>query len=109
MQFFEQELEKLDKWGEDRRNSLKINLKELDQQIKEIKRQARFATNLPEKLQLEKKRRQLESERDEAWREYDKAAKEIERNKDALIEDVERHLQQSVEEEELFFIQWEIK
>lgn len=107
--YFEQELEKLDKWGEDRRNSLRINLKELDEQIKEIKKQARFATNLPEKLSFEKKRRKLESDRDEAWREYDLAAKEIEKNKDSLIDEIEERLKQTEETEDLFFIQWEIK
>ena len=107
--YFEQELEKLDKWGEDRRNSLRINLKELDEQIKEIKKQARFATNLPEKLSFEKKRRKLESDRDEAWRAYDLAAKEIEKNKDALIDEIEERLKQTEETEDLFFIQWEIK
>lgn len=107
--YFEQELEKLDKWGEDRRNSLRINLKELDEQIKEIKKQARFAASLPEKLSFEKKRRKLESDRDEAWREYDLAAKEIEKNKDSLIDEIEERLKQSEQTEDLFFIQWEIK
>lgn len=80
--FFDQELEKLDHWGEDRRSSLKINLKDLDDQIKELKKQARSAPNLPEKLKLEKVRKKCESERDQAWREYDQAAKEIEQAKD---------------------------
>ena len=64
--YFEIELEKLDLWGEDRRNSLKITLKDLDQQIKDIKKQARLAPNLPEKSKLEKERKKLESERDTA-------------------------------------------
>lgn len=104
--FFEIEIEKLDKWSEDRRNSLKINLKELDMEIKDIKKKARLANNLPEKLSFEKKRRKLESNRDEAWREYDAAAKEIEKSKDLLIENIEKSLKESTEEQELIFIQW---
>ncbi|MDO8445265.1 MAG: SNF2-related protein [Deltaproteobacteria bacterium] len=104
--YFEQELEKLDKWGEDRRNSLKITLKELDDQIKEIKKQARLAPNLPEKLKLEKERRKLEAQRDEAWREYDGAAKEIEKSKDGLIDEIEKKLSQEIKEEQLFLIRW---
>lgn len=106
--YFEQELEKLDKWGEDRRNSLKITLKELDDQIKEIKKQARLAPNLPEKLKLEKERRKLESQRDEAWREYDGAAKEIEKSKDGLIDEIEKKLSQEIKEEQLFLINWSL-
>lgn len=104
--YFEQELEKLDKWGEDRRNSLKITLKELDDLIKEKKKQARLAPNLPEKLKLEKERRKLEAQRDEAWKEYDGAAKEIEKSKDGLIDEIEKKLSQEIKEEQLFLINW---
>jgi ERCC4-related helicase len=107
--FFDLELEKLDKWGEDRRNSLKFTLKELDEQIKDLKKQARIAPNLPEKLLLEKERRKLETERDNAWREYDNAAKDIEIQKDELINNVEKRLKQDLTEEELFIIQWKLE
>lgn len=106
--YFEIELDKLDKWGEDRRNSLKVALKELDQQIKEIKKQTRLAPNLPEKLRLEKERKKLEAERDAAWKEYDGAAKEIEQNKDLLIDKVEQRLKQHVREEKLFKFKWRL-
>ena len=106
--YFEIELDKLDKWGEDKRNSLRLTLKELDDEIKEIKRQARLAPNLPEKLKLEKEKRQLESKRDEAWREYDRAAREIESKKDGLIDEIEKKLKQKTSEEKLFTIRWKI-
>ena len=104
--YFETELDKLDNWGEDRRNSLKVVLKELDQQIKEIKKQARLAPNLPDKLKLEKERKKLEAERDTAWKEYDGAAKEIEQNKDQLIDKVEKRLKQNLKDEQLFNFKW---
>jgi ERCC4-related helicase len=104
--YFEKELDKLDNWGEDRRNSLKVVLKELDQQIKEIKKQARLAPNLPDKLKLEKERKKLEAERDAAWKEYDGAAKEIEQNKDLLIDKVEKRLKQNLKDEQLFHFKW---
>ena len=106
--YFETELEKLDKWGEDRRNSLKITLKDLDAEIKELKRNARLAPNLPEKLKLEKERKKLETKRDEAWREYDNAAKEIEQLKDKLIDDIEKKMHQKSLLQELFIIKWTV-
>lgn len=109
MDYFQMELDKLDFWGEDRRSSLKLNLKDLDLQIKEIKKSAKLAPNLPEKLKLEKERRKLETERDAAWREYDAAAKEIEKSKDKLIEEIEDKLQQDIDEKDLFLIRWNIK
>lgn len=107
--YFEDEIEKLDKWGEDRRNSLKISLKELDEQIRDLKKQARLAPNLPEKLKIEKERRRLEADRDEAWREYDGAAKEIDKTKETLLDQIEKRLDQQLEEDTLFLIRWSIK
>jgi hypothetical protein len=107
--FFELELDKLDKWGEDRRTSLKATLKELDDRIKELKKQARLAPNLPEKLKIERERQRIESERDSAWREYDTAAKEIEKGKDHLIDEIEKRLEQSITINKLFLIRWTIK
>ncbi len=105
-QYFEQELEKLDNWGEDRRNSLKVTLKEIDENIKSIKKMARLSPNLPEKLGFEKERKKLESERDSAWKDYDNAAKEIELKKDQLINKIEEKLKQNIKEENLFLVKW---
>ena len=107
-EFFEEEMDKLDKWAEDKRNSLKLNLKEFDDQIKEYKRNARMAHNLPDKLAAQKKIRDLEKKRDAAWREYDIAGRKIEKQKDDLIDIVEQKLKQKVTIENLFTIQWKL-
>jgi hypothetical protein len=65
--------------------------------------------NLPDKLALQRKARSLETMRDEAWRAYDQAAKEIETQKDELLDQVEEHLGQDVYDETLFAIRFEIK
>ena len=72
------ELDKLDRWGEDQRASLKLALKELEDQIKDTRRNARLAGSLPEKLRLEREKRNLDSKRDDAWKTYEQAAKDIE-------------------------------
>jgi ERCC4-related helicase len=106
--FFEAELDKLDRWGEDQRAALKLELKELEDRVKEVKRAARTAANLPEKLKLERERKQLETKRDDAWREYELAARGIEAKKDVLMDDIERRLQQHISEKELFTIRWRV-
>lgn len=83
-------------------------LKELEEQIKEVRRSARLAPNLPEKLRLERERRQLETKRDEAWKEYENAAREIDARKDSLMDEVEKRLQQNVHEATLFTIRWRV-
>jgi helicase-like protein len=80
--WFDQEMTKLDAWAEDKRAGLKFDLKDLDDALKELKRQIRQTGNLPDKLALQRKARELEKKRDEAWRAYDEAAKHIETEKD---------------------------
>jgi hypothetical protein len=107
--YFEGELDKLDRWGEDQRASLKLALKELEDQIRDTRRNARLAPNLPEKLRLEREKRQLDSKRDEAWKQYEQAAKDIESRKDGLMDEVEKRLKQQVSEQSLFTIRWQVK
>lgn len=107
--FFGEEMEKLDRWADDKRTGLKASLKEMDEQIKEMKKQIRQTGNLPEKLALQKKVRKLEEKRDDAWREYDNAAKDVEEKKDELIDMVEARLKQNVSTTELFTISYEIQ
>jgi ERCC4-related helicase len=106
--FFDAELDKLDRWGEDKRNSLRVTLKELDDQIRNAKKEARLAPNLPEKLRLEREKRQLDARRDEAWKEYEEAAKGIEVQKDSLMDEIEKRMQQRTAEEVLFTIRWRL-
>ena len=101
-------MDNLDKWAEDQRNALKIILKDFDEQIKECKKQARLAPNLPEKLKLEKERKKIETERDRSWKEYDNSAKEIEKQKDLLIDNIEESMKQRIVTQILFTIKWSL-
>ena len=95
--WFDTEMEKLDRWADDRRTALKAELEELDQAIHQTKKSARMAPNLPEKLELQRKLRGLETKRDEAWRAYDAASRDIDRQKDALLDEISRRLEQKTE------------
>ena len=106
--WFDDEMEKLDNWAEDKRAGLKADLKELDDQLKALKREIRQTGNLPDKLALQRQARALEAKRDEAWRAYDAAAKEIEVQKDGLLDQVEERLGQDVSDEQLFAVRFEI-
>jgi ERCC4-related helicase len=104
--WFDTEMDKLDHWAEDRRASLKAELDELDETIKETKKAARLAPNLPEKLERQRALRQLESKRTEAWKTFDEASREIDRQKDALLDEISRRLEQKLEQEPLFTLRW---
>ena len=67
-------------------------LREHDETLKALKRDARQAASLPEKLAIQKKIKQVEAAREEAWRAYDAEAREVEAAKEGLIDDVEKRL-----------------
>jgi hypothetical protein len=106
--WFDIEMDKLDRWAEDRRSALRAELEELDLTIKETKKAARLAPNLPEKLDRQRELRKLEARRDEAWRGYDTATRELDGQKDALLDEISRRLQQTTEMETLFTIRWHL-
>jgi superfamily II DNA or RNA helicase len=106
--WFDTEMDKLDHWAEDRRASLKTVLAELDEALKEAKKAARLAPTLPEKLERQRTARTLEAKREEAWRAYDQASREIDRQKDALLDEISRRLEQRIEQERLFALRWKL-
>jgi hypothetical protein len=106
--WFDAEMDKLDRWAEDQRRSLKADLDDLDARIKEAKKQARSAPNLPTKLEIQRQLRQLESKRNDAWRIYDEASRDVEKKKDTLLDDISQRLNQKTEREELFLIRWQL-
>ena len=108
-EWMDEEVEKLDRWAEDRRSALKTALDDLDSEIKEHKKAARIAPNLPDKLELQKKLRGMELKRDEVWRSFDTASREIDLKKETLLDDIGRRLQQQISEETIFEIRWRLK
>ena len=89
---FDTEMDKLDFWAEDRKKTLEQKLKEMDKNIRELKRSARRANSLPEKIKLQKQANDMENKRDKEWKEYETAKKEIETKKDQLIDEIQSRL-----------------
>ncbi len=106
--WFDVEMDKLDRWADDRRVSLKAELDDLEQKIREKRRVARQAANIPDKLERQRELRKLESQRDEAWRAYDQASRDVEKKKDDLLDDMGNRMRQRTEEERLFVVRWRV-
>ena len=106
--WFDVEMDKLDRWAEDRRKSLKAALEELDVKIRETRKEARLAPNLPTKLDLQRQLRQLESKRNGAWKEFDEASRDIDKQKDTLLDEIGQRLNQKCEQKDLFVIRWNL-
>ena len=107
-QWFDTEMEKLDRWAEDRRSSLKAELDELDEALKVGRKAARMSPNLPEKLERQREVRKLEGRRDDAWRAFDQASRDLDKQKDTLLDQIAKRLEQHVDKEMLFTIHWRV-
>jgi superfamily II DNA or RNA helicase len=107
--WFDTEIDKLDRWSDDRRASLKAQLGDTDDALKAAKKAARLAPTLPEKLERQREARALEAKRDEAWRAFDQATRDIEKQKDALLDEISRRLTQDVTETPLFTLRWKLE
>lgn len=106
--YFEEEVQKLDDWADDLKQGLEQDIKETDREIKEVRRTVATSATLEEKLSWQKKQRELENKRSRQRRELFDKQDEIEAQRNQLIENLEECLKQKVEEEELFFIEWEM-
>ena len=106
--YFEQEVQKLDAWSDDLKLGLEQEIKEIDREIKEVRRTAATSPTLEEKLSWQKKQRELEGKRGKLRRELFIRQDEVEAQRNDLISQLEAQLQQEVEERTLFTIEWEL-
>lgn len=106
--FFEQEVEKLDAWADDLKLGLEQEIKGIDGEIKETRRDAAIAATLEQKLVQQKRQRELEGRRGKLRRELFARQDEVEEQRNKLIGELEDQLQQQVEERIMFTIEWEL-
>ncbi|HEL3809313.1 TPA: DEAD/DEAH box helicase family protein [Stenotrophomonas maltophilia] len=106
--YFEQEVQKLDSWADDLKLGLEQEIKEIDREIKEVRRTAATSPTLEEKLSWQKKQRELEGKRSKLRRELFARQDKVEAQRNDLISQLEAQLQQQVEERMLFTVEWEL-
>jgi len=107
--YFDEEMNKLGKWGDDKKTTLRQTLKDLDDKIKILKKEVRLTGSLQDKLKKQKEIRSLDAKRDQAWKEYEGKKKEIDNQVDKLIDRIQAKMEQTVETEKLFAIRWRVK
>ncbi|MFN9968907.1 MAG: hypothetical protein ACK58T_03320, partial [Phycisphaerae bacterium] len=106
--WFDAEAEKLDRWATDRHASLEAELRELRDRLKAVRREAREAGSLPQKLELRQKARNLELREHEAWKAAEQAKAEIDRQKDDLLDGIADRLRHKTETLAVFTIRWTV-
>lgn len=107
--WFDEEMDKLEKWARDVKQSMEKGLKELDGRIAELKKAARKPVKLQEKLELQEQIAALEDKRNKQRFDLYSEQDEIDRRKEALIEETKGRLRQKVNGRRVFAIKWRVK
>ncbi|MDR1281346.1 MAG: DEAD/DEAH box helicase family protein [Opitutaceae bacterium] len=106
--FFDAEAAKLEAWSDDLKLGLEREIKELDRQIRESRREATTALTLETKLAAQKRIRALEGTRNEKRRSLFEAQDQVDRQRDELIAAIEGKLMQDISTRPLFTIRWRL-
>ena len=108
-EFFEEEVDKLERWAEDVKFALERELRELDTLIKAAKKTSKSAVALAEKLEAQKQIKTLEAKRNNKRRQLFEAQDDVDRKRAELIEEIERQLQTKTSIEPVFTLRWTLR
>jgi hypothetical protein len=107
--YFNEELDKLDRWAEDLKNGLELEIKKLDKDIRELDRQSKQMVALSEKLDFQRQKAAQEKRRTAKRHELYTAQDEIDKKRDTLIKQIEKQLQSTRHDiTEIFQVSWSI-
>ncbi|WP_434515612.1 SNF2-related protein [Dechloromonas sp. ARDL1] len=109
LSYFEAEVQKLDAWADDLKLGLEQELKELDRQIKDVRREASSALTLEEKINCQKRQRDLEQSRNRKRRDMFDRQDQIDDERGRLIDELQAGLAQKTHSNVLFFVAWELR
>jgi len=107
--YFDTEIQKLDAWADDLKVGLENEVKELDREIKDVRRTATVAATLEEKLHWQKRQRELEDKRNQLRRKIFDRQDEIDGQRNRLIEALESRLDRKMQTTAVFTIQWSLQ
>ena len=105
---FDAEVEKLERWSEDRKTSLDLKIKEIDKQIRDLKKNTRNLHTLDEKIANQRNLRAAETERMNLRRKLFAAQDAIDDERDKLIASAEKSLTNKITSKIIFAIEWRI-
>ncbi|MCG3462915.1 helicase SNF2 [Xenorhabdus bovienii] len=106
--YYAEEVEKLERWAEDKRIALDIRIKQLDQEIKQARKASRQLGTLQEKMAAKRSLKSLERERDQVMLNYHEEKKIIEQEEDKLLEKIEERLVTETQVKTVFEATWDV-
>ena len=101
-------MDKLDKWVEDVKEGMEIQLQQLTQDIKYQKTESRKILKLEDKLNTQRNIKELEKKRNKMRMSLYEMQDEVDEKKENLIDELEKRLKQKINEETLFSVKWKL-
>jgi adenine-specific DNA-methyltransferase len=108
IELLDAEASKLDGWADDLKVGLERELKDLEKQIKEARRQMRTALALESKVASQKEVKRIEALRNKKRISLFEAQDEIDNRREKLIDEIESNMNQGRALSELFLIRWSV-
>ena len=96
------------KWADDVKSSIELELKELDREIKARKTEAKKILKLEEKVKAQRQIKEMEKRRNELRQNLYQAQDEVDSRKEKLIEEIEARMKQKIETNQLFLVKWKL-
>jgi hypothetical protein len=107
--YFKAEMDKLERWADDLKYSLESEIKEIDAQLKEARKEARLAHDMQTKLEMHRKVKGLETERNRKRRKLYDEQDAIDERKGKYLDETAARLKKEVSREEIFTIRWRVE
>jgi superfamily II DNA or RNA helicase len=107
--FFDEEIDKLNSWADDMKLSLEKEVTDLDAEIKLRKSEAKKEIKLADKVKAQRIIKDMEKKRAEKRMNLYQAQDEVDDKKEKLLDNVEKMLQQKIDQHDLFTIKWTIR
>lgn len=107
--FFDEEVEKLDRWSDDLKLGLERQIKDIDIAIKETRKASALAATLAEKLDSQRQIKDLESARKIKRRDLFIEQDRVDERRESLIGDIERQLAMNANTVTLFSCLWKVQ
>lgn len=107
--YFKQEEERIYQWERDMLDGLEVELVAVKRNILQTEREARNATTVQEKLELQRKVDELNRKKRRLRNELEDKEDEIAKQRKNMIDELEKRMIQSSESQMMFMIHWRIK
>jgi len=106
---FEAEIDKLERWSDDLKLSLEREVRAIEKDLRDVKRESRFATDLAGRLAAERRKRDMESRKSQKLKELFDARADIDKQHDELVTRLEAELQGQQTVQDLWTVRWSLE